>query len=215
MKKPASPFKQTANEKSILNRLEKKELLIRLSVLFWTFFKIALFVVGGGLAMLPVIEEVFHRRYKWLNEKEILDMVVLTQTVPGLIAVNASVYVGAQIAGFIGSITALAGVMLPSLIIVCLIAFFMPDLSPDNPYILQGFSGIRAAVTGIFLITACRLGKEVIHSFFDGCVVFFLIVLLLLGVYPLYVILLSMLTGLFLILIKRKRQTVSVWRKYD
>ena len=63
-------------------------------VLFTTFFKIALFVVGGGLAMLPVIEDVFVRKRKWLTKDETLDMIVLTQTIPGLVAVNSALYVG-------------------------------------------------------------------------------------------------------------------------
>ncbi len=186
-------------------KITKKELIVRCRVLFCTFFKIALFVVGGGLAMLPVIEEVFLRKHKWLNKKEILDMVVLTQTVPGLIAVNASLYVGSRIAGFIGSVAALIGVMIPSLLIICSIAYFFPDLSPNNPYITSGFSGIRSAVTGVFAVTAWRLGKEIIHSVWDGLIILILLILLMANVYPLYVIMFSMPVGFFLILKKQKK----------
>ena len=191
--------------KTTPEKITKKELIVRCRVLFCTFFKIALFVVGGGLAMLPVIEEVFLRKHKWLNKKEILDMVVLTQTVPGLIAVNASLYVGSRIAGFIGSVAALIGVMIPSLLIICSIAYFFPDLSPNNPYITSGFSGIRSAVTGVFAVTAWRLGKEIIHSVWDGFIILILLILLMANVYPLYVIVLSMPMGFFLILKKQKK----------
>ncbi len=191
--------------KTTPEKITKKELLFRSGVLFYTFFKIALFVVGGGLAMLPVIEDVFLRKHKWLNKKEILDMVILTQTVPGLIAVNASLYVGARIAGFIGSIAALIGVMIPSLMIICSIAYFFPDLNPNNSYILNGFSGIRSAVTGVFAVTAWHLSKEIVHSVRDGVIILILLILLLANVYPLYVIVLSMPIGFFLILKKQKK----------
>lgn len=180
--------------------LPYRQLSQRCWLLFITFFKIGLFVVGGGLAMLPVIEEVFVRKRGWLSKKEMLDMVVLTQTVPGLIAVNSSLYTGSRIAGVYGALSSLLGVCLPSLIIICLIAAFFPDLNPSNPYLTHAFLGVRACIVGMFLATAYRLGKSVIHSWFDVCLIAVLFVLLVANVNPFYVILLSMPIGCFLLI---------------
>lgn len=190
-------------------KLSSKQISYRCWLLFFTFFKIGLFVVGGGLAMLPVIEEVFVRKRKWLTKKEMLDMVVLTQTVPGLIAVNSSLYVGSCIAKFWGSLAALAGVCLPSVIIICVIVAFFPNLNPSNPYVLSGFLSIRASITGVFAATAWRLGKSIVKTFYDAALVTFLLLLLLTNINPIYVILLSMPIGVFL-LAKRRLQEKGV-----
>jgi ABC-type Fe3+-siderophore transport system permease subunit len=79
----------------------------KLWLLFFTFAKIAALVLGGGLAMLPVIEETFVNRKKLLTEEELLDVVALTQTVPGIIAANAAVAIGMKVAGFAGALAAL------------------------------------------------------------------------------------------------------------
>jgi len=90
----------------------------RLWLLFFTFARIAALVVGGGLAMLPVIEEAFSVKKKLLTKDEILDMVTLTQTVPGIIAANSAVYIGMKIAGFMGALCALAGAIFPSFTVI-------------------------------------------------------------------------------------------------
>ncbi|MBQ4315439.1 MAG: chromate transporter, partial [Lentisphaeria bacterium] len=112
-----------------------KEYFSKLFLLFWTFAKIAALVVGGGLAMLPVIEETFVNRKKILTSDELLDMISLTQTVPGIIAVNSAVYVGWKVAGFFGAIFAVTGVILPSFLVILFIAILFPELKPDNIYI--------------------------------------------------------------------------------
>ena len=84
-------------------------MLKKLWLLFFTFAKIAALVVGGGLAMLPVIEDTFVRKKKLLSQEELLDVVALTQTIPGIIAANAAVAVGMKVAGFLGAIAALTG----------------------------------------------------------------------------------------------------------
>ncbi len=136
------------------------ERLRRCVLLFYTFAKIALFVLGGGLAMLPVIEETFTVKRKLLSQEEVLDMVAVSQTVPGVIAVNCAVYVGMKVAGFLGAVAALLGAVLPSFVIILAIAVFVPDLDPRNAYIVGIFSGVRAAVTALIACTAYRMIRK-------------------------------------------------------
>ena len=94
----------------------------KLWLLFFTFAKIAALVLGGGLAMLPVIEETFVNKKKLLTGDELLDVVALTQSVPGIIAANAAVSIGMKVAGFAGALAALFGAILPSFLIILIIA---------------------------------------------------------------------------------------------
>ena len=136
-------------------------------LLFFTFVKIAAFVLGGGLAMLPVIEETFVNKKKLLTSEELLDVVALTQSVPGIIAANAAVSIGMKIAGFAGALAALAGAILPSFLIILVIAILFPALSPENRFWLGAFAGIRAGVTGLIIATAWKIGKNTLKGVFE------------------------------------------------
>ena len=136
-------------------------------LLFFTFAKIAAFVLGGGLAMLPVIEETFVNKKKLLTSEELLDVVALTQSVPGIIAANAAVSIGMKIAGFAGALAALTGAILPSFLIILVIAILFPALSPENRFWLGAFAGIRAGVTGLIIATAWKIGKNTLKGVFE------------------------------------------------
>lgn len=151
--------------------VSSKDYLNRLWLLFWTFAKIAALVVGGGLAMLPVIEETFVNRKKILTGEELLDMISLTQTVPGIIAVNSAVYVGWKVAGFVGALCAVAGVILPSFLVILIIAMLFPHLSPDNIYVKGAFAGVRAAITGMIAVTAFRTVQKGVKKSRDAVIV--------------------------------------------
>ncbi|MBE6387519.1 MAG: chromate transporter [Lentisphaerae bacterium] len=177
-----------------------REYFSRLWLLFWTFAKIAALVVGGGLAMLPVIEETFVNRKKILTSEELLDMIAITQTIPGIIAVNSAVYVGWKVAGLLGAVCATVGVILPSFTVIVIIAMFFPSLSPDNIYIKGAFSGVRAAITGMIAVTAYntlrkgvkkRIDAVIVAAGFITCAIF--------KVNPAYVICAAMPAGLVLL----------------
>ena len=136
-------------------------------LLFFTFAKIAAFVLGGGLAMLPVIEETFVNKKKLLTNEELLDVVALTQSVPGIIAANAAVSIGMKIAGFAGALAALTGAILPSFLIILVIAILFPALSPENRFWLGAFAGIRAGVTGLIIATAWKIGRNTLKGVFE------------------------------------------------
>lgn len=155
--------------------------------------------------MLPVIEEVFVKKHKLLTHNQILDMIVLTQTVPGLIAVNAAVYVGTKIAGILGALIALLGVILPSMVIIIIIAWFFPNLDTNNPYLIAFFLGVKACVTGMFIVTAIRVARKTLTNWADGVLVFCFFLLVLCKVNPGLVILASVPVGYVYVVIVHKR----------
>lgn len=150
--------------------------------LFFTFFKVALFVIGGGLVMVPMIEDIFVRRKRLLCGKDILNMVAIMQTMPGMMAVNAAIFVGHKLAGIKGAITAAIGVILPSIIIMTIIAASVENLDIQNPHILRSFSCVRACAMALFAGTAYRLSQNLFHNRFDFIFASGLLIALMVGV---------------------------------
>ena len=161
----------------------------RLVLLYCSFFRITALVVGGGLAMLPVIEEIFVVRHKLLSREELLDMTALTQTVPGIIAINSAVYIGMKIGGVPGALAAAAGAVTPPFTVILIIASLFPRLDPKNRYLLGVFAGIRACVTGMILVTGCRMFRRTVKSRLECAVVLVFFVLALMKVSPALLIL--------------------------
>ena len=161
----------------------------RLLLLYCSFFRITALVVGGGLAMLPVIEDIFVAKHKLLSREELLDMTALTQTVPGIIAINSAVYIGMKIAGVPGALAAAAGAVTPPFTVILIIASFFPHLNPKNRYLLGVFAGIRAAVTGMILVTGCRMFRRTVKTKLEYAVVFIFFLLAIMKVSPVLLIL--------------------------
>ena len=116
--------------------------------LFWSFFQVGLFSIGGGLAALPLIQEQIVTQHGWLTLTEFTDLVTIAEMTPGPIAINAATFVGIRIGGLAGAVVATAGCVLPSVIIVSLLAwvyFRYQDLA-----VVQGIlGGIRPAVVAL------------------------------------------------------------------
>ena len=119
--------------------------------LFWEFFKIGIFTIGGGMAMIPQIQQVVVKDKGWLSEEEMVDCIAVSQSMPGVIAINSATYIGRKTNGFSGAAAATTGVITPSFLIIILIVSFL-GMVGENHYIQGAFVGIKAAVCG--LITA-------------------------------------------------------------
>ena len=124
--------------------------------LFWEFFKISLFVVGGGYAIIVVADEIFGKKRKWLAEGELLEHLPVFQMVPGLIAGNTAIYVGLKTAGRCGAAVALFGVALPSFLIFLGVSMGYGGLPVHHPLVAGALAGLRAALTGIVLGTIVK-----------------------------------------------------------
>ncbi|MCB2339698.1 chromate transporter [Clostridium estertheticum] len=167
----------------------------RLLIMFWTFFKIGSFTFGGGYAMIPLIETEVVSKKKWLSKEDFLDIVVISQTFPGALAVNCSIFIGYRIGGLIGAIIGLLGVVLPSFfIILCISIFFMRFR--EYYYVNLIFKGISAAVPVLVLIAVVSLSKSLKKSYANLIVTLVSVAsILFFKVSPVIVILLSALYG--------------------
>lgn len=134
----------------------QKQRTASLGELFVAWFKIGLFTFGGGYAMLPLIEREVIDKKGWTDKEEILSIYALAQSVPGVIAVNTSIVLGNRLAGVKGAVVAATGVISPSLIVIMAIASYF-DVIMNSVYVLQAFSGIRAAVVGLVAAAAVRI----------------------------------------------------------
>lgn len=126
--------------------------------LFYVFAKIGLFTLGGGYAMLPLMEQELVDRHNWLTREDFLDIVAVAQAAPGIMAANVAILTGYRLARTWGSICAAAGAALPSFVIILLIAVFFRAYQ-DNPIVLRIFKGVRPAVVALIAVPVFRLAK--------------------------------------------------------
>lgn len=126
--------------------------------IFGVFAKIGTFTIGGGYAMIPVIEEELKKR-GWVDESEIEDVVVLAQSAPGLLAVNMAIFSGYKIRGLKGSIAATIGAVLPSFIIILAIAMVFTSFK-ENVIIQRIFQGIRPVAVALILVPAVSMAHK-------------------------------------------------------
>lgn len=123
--------------------------------LFLVFFKIGLFTFGGGYAMIPLIKsEVVTRG--WLLEEEVISFIAISESTPGPFALNMATFIGTSQAGILGALTATLGVVLPSFIIILIIAKWLHRFS-DNKYVAWAMKGIQPIVVGLIAATAISL----------------------------------------------------------
>ena len=133
--------------------------------LFIEFFKIGLFTIGGGVAMIPVIEDQAVNKKKWLTQDEMIECIALGQSLPGVIAINTSTYVGYKKAGMLGAIFATLGVILPSFMIIILLAGIITEVG-DMKFVQGMFTGIKACVTGLVFVVTYDLAKRLLPDKF-------------------------------------------------
>lgn len=126
--------------------------------LFYTYLKIGTFTLGGGYAMLPLIQREVVDRKRWLDEEEYLNMIALAQAAPGLIAVNSAIFIGWRIDGWKGVCGAVLGAVLPSFLIILAIAMVFQDWK-DQPAVEAVFRGIRPAVVALIAAPLFKMAK--------------------------------------------------------
>ncbi len=127
--------------------------------LFWVFFKIGAFTIGGGYAMLPLIQREVVDENRWLTTEEFIDILAIAEVTPGPVAINTSTYVGYKVAGFKGAMFCTLGTIIPSFTIILLVVKFFWGFR-QNPIVEKVFLGIRPAVAALIFSAVYKLGKN-------------------------------------------------------
>ena len=127
--------------------------------LFLTFFKIGALTFGGGLAMIPFMERETYEKNHWIEKEDLLDIVTISESTPGPIAINAATFIGYKTAGVFGSVCATLGVVLPSFLIILLLSFCLDYVVDLNP-VKYALWGIRAGVLALIAKSFVSLFKQ-------------------------------------------------------
>lgn len=143
-----------------------------LARLFWEFFKISLFVIGGGYAILAVADRVFSGRLGWTKEGELIEELPVLQMVPGLIAGNTAIYVGHKMAGRLGAAVALLAVALPPSAIFLAVTCSLEHMPAGNAWVDGALLGARAALTGIMAGTIWKTWRKNVSGLYGPFAVF-------------------------------------------
>jgi chromate transporter len=131
--------------------------------LLLVFFKMGCLTFGGGYAMLPVIERELVQKKRWASMEEVMDYYAIGQVTPGIIAVNVSTFIGYKLKGVPGGLLATLGFVLPSLIIITVIAAFLRNFA-DLPPVRHAFAGIRVAVGALILDAVIKLFRGAVKD---------------------------------------------------
>lgn len=173
--------------------------------LFRTFFKIGAFTIGGGYAMLPLIQREVAEKQKWITESDMLDIVAIAESTPGPIAINTATFVGKKTAGFLGAFSATLGTVLPSFVIIVALSHVL-NLAEDLEPVRFAFNGIRAGVIALIVKALWGMAKQCPKNMFSLIVaVAAFAVVLFTGLSALWVIIAGALIGLAAALVSLKR----------
>jgi len=163
--------------------------------LFKTFFHIGLFTFGGGYAMIPLIEQKVVDEKHWVSHDELVDLIAVAQSCPGIFAVNISIFIGYKQRGVRGAFLSTLGACLPSFIIILLLAFAFLQFR-ENPWVEKFFKGLRPAVVALIAAPVFRMAKSAkINRYNIWIPILATFAIWLLGVSPIYVILIAGLGG--------------------
>jgi chromate transporter len=162
--------------------------------IFAVFAKIGAFTIGGGYAMIPIIQAEMSRR-GWISEDDLPDIVALSQSAPGVMAVNISIFAGHKLRGVKGSIAATLGSILPSFCIILAIAMFFTAFK-DNPWVERAFKGIRPVVISLIAVPMVNMAKKSCKTWWAWLLaIAALLLVAFLNVSPIYIILCVLVIG--------------------
>lgn len=126
--------------------------------LFLVFAKIGAFTLGGGYAMVPIIQSEVVDKKKWIDKDEFIDILAVSQSTPGALAINMSTFIGYKTRGILGAVFATLGCVMPSFVSIILIAMFFSRIMGQN-IVQQAFMGIRPAVAALITFSVYKIGK--------------------------------------------------------
>jgi len=137
---------------------------IKLRELFTTFMRIGGFTFGGGYAMIPLIEKELVEEKKLLTEEEFIDIIAVVQGIPGVVAINSSLFIGYKLRGILGALISALGISLPSVLIILSIAQLLLNLQ-ENQWVEALFKGVRSAVVVLIFWAGYKMSKKAIINY--------------------------------------------------
>lgn len=164
--------------------------------LFFIFAKIGLFTIGGGYAMLPLMEKELVGKY--LSKEDFLDVTAVAQSAPGIMAINVAILTGYRLCGLPGAMFAACGAALPSFVIILAVALFLRQFAA-NSIVIRVFKGIRPAVVALIMVPVFNLAKSAgvnLKTVWMSVVV--ALAVWLAGISPVYIVILIVLCGILL-----------------
>ncbi|MBP5235770.1 MAG: chromate transporter [Bacteroidales bacterium] len=169
------------------------------------FAKIGAFTIGGGYAMIPLIEAEMGKR-GWISEKELPDIIALAQSAPGVLAVNVAIFAGYKLRGVKGSIAATFGTVLPSFLIILAIAMFMTNFQ-DNPIVIRIFNGIRPVVISLIAVPMINMARKNNRTWWAWLItVATLLAVALLKISPIYILIVVMVLAFAVTYYREKKE---------
>lgn len=163
--------------------------------LFTCFFELGLFTIGGGMAMVPLMQEKVCEERHWMTDEEVLDCIAVCQSLPGVVAINMATYIGYYKKGLKGALVSTFGVLLPSFVIIILVVSILKSVE-QNPYVQGALEGIKAAATGLIAFAAYKMSKQTLTGIFQWVMAAFALLLVaFLKVSAVYVIIAGILAG--------------------
>lgn len=158
---------------------------------FGIFFKIGAFTIGGGYAMVPLIEDEIVTKRNWISKDDFIDLLAIAQSTPGILAVNISIFIGYKLRGVRGSMVTALGTVLPSFVIILAIALFFHNFK-DNPVVERIFKGIRPAVVALIAAPTFSMAKSArINRYTIWIPVVSALLIWLLGFSPIWIIIIA------------------------
>ena len=178
----------------------------RIIEIFILFFKIGAFTIGGGYAMLSLIEDEIVNKKKWLDHEEFLDGMAIAQSTPGVLAVNISLITGYKIAGFLGMFAGMLGAVLPSFFIVLFLSQILLAYG-NHSIVVAIFNGVKPAITALILISVYRIGKSANINRYNFILPIIVAILIrYFGVSPIIIIIATMILGNIFYMLKEKKE---------
>lgn len=177
---------------------EAIELKASLLTLFWIFAKIGCVTFGGGLVMLPFIQQEIVEKHHWMTKEDFIDMLAVTNSAPGAFAINASIFIGFRLRRFPGALVSAIGTVLPSFLIIVLFAALISHFQ-DNAILKKFFLGVRPAVVALILASGIKMAQSTLRKKSDFIVAAVALILVLLtSLHPVLLILAGVLAGILL-----------------
>ena len=166
-----------------------------LTQFFITCNKVGFFTLGGGYAMIPIMEQEFVDKNHWLERQEFMDIMVVAQATPGIFSIDMASHIGYKLRGTWGGIVGALGIALPSIICIILIAAFFHTFK-DNPYVARFFQGVRPAVVALIAVPCFKMAKTANISWRNAWIpIVCCLLIALFGVSPIYIIIAAGVSG--------------------